>query len=77
MESLGGAAPTLDWQSGDLPGMWKAFRTHVEFMFNGPLKEKSEELCNYLMIWVGQKGRELYSTWNFDEDQKKGTEIIF
>lgn len=52
MESFIGATP----KSGALPGVWKKFKAYAEFLFNGPLKEKSEkEKCNYLMIWVKKK----------------------
>lgn len=43
LESLIGATPKIDWESGDLPGAWKKFKEHTEFMFNGSLKGKSEE----------------------------------
>ena len=60
--SSAGSTPKMDWSSSDLP--WKAFKQHCEFFFGGPLKQKSEEVkCNYLMLWVGDKGREIYSTW--------------
>lgn len=52
MESFIGATP----KSGALPGVWRKFKAYAEFLFNGPLKEKSEkEKCNYLMIWVKKK----------------------
>lgn len=52
MESFIGATP----KSGALPWVWKKFKAYAEFLFNGPLKEKSEkEKCNYLMIWVKKK----------------------
>lgn len=60
----GNSAPKMDWTSEDLPTAWKAFRQHCEFTFGGPLKRKSEEeKCNYLMIQVGDKGRDIYNTW--------------
>ncbi|CAC5373520.1 unnamed protein product [Mytilus coruscus] len=41
-------------------------------MFEGPLKAKNEETkCNYLMIWVGNKGRDIYSTWNLQVAEAK------
>lgn len=43
MESLIGATPKTDWKSGALPGVWKKFKAYAEFLFNGPLKEKSRE----------------------------------
>ena len=45
--------------------------TTCEFAFGGPLKGKSEEpRCNYLMIWVGEKGR-VYNTWNLSSEESK------
>ena len=59
-----GSTPKMDWSSGDLPSACKAFKQHCEFTFDGPLKQKSEEVkCNYLMLWIGEKGREIYTTW--------------
>ena len=64
--------PKMDWNSRDLPTAWRSFRRHLEFMFGGPLKSKSEEQkCNYLMIWVGEKGRDIYQTWTFEEGEEK------
>ena len=78
MESLIGATPKIDWESGDLPGTWKKFKSHTEFMFNGSLKEKTEEeKCSYLMIWVGEKGRDVYSTWHITNEEKKKLETYY
>ena len=52
--------PKMNWSSGDLPAAWKSSQQHCEFAFGGSLKGKSEEQrCNYLMIWVGEKGRDV------------------
>ena len=72
MEYLGSSAPNIDWDSPDLEGSWKRFISHCEFVFNGPLKSKDEaEKCNYLMIWVGEKGRRIYETWTLTAEEKK------
>ena len=64
--------PKMDWLSGDLPGAWRSFKQHCEFMFGRPLKGKSEDqLCNYLMIWVGEKGRDICNTWTLTGDESK------
>ena len=66
------SAPKMDWTSRDLPTALKAFRQHCEFTFEGPLKRKSEEeKCNYLMIWVGDKGRDMYKTLELTADEAK------
>ena len=72
MEGLHGSIPQMHWEANDLTNAWKTFSTHVEFMFNGPLKEKEEEdKCAYLMMWVGERGREVYSTWDRSAHDKK------
>ena len=77
METLAGAMPTLNWESNDLHGAWKSFQTHCSFMFQGPLKDKSEEeKCAYLMIWLGEKGRDVYGTLTLSADDKKSTEAL-
>jgi hypothetical protein len=64
--------PKMNWSSGDLPAAWKSFQQHCEFAFGGPLKGKSEEQrCNYLMIWVGENGRDVYNTWNLTGEESK------
>ena len=41
-------------------------------MFNGPLVNKEEEVqCNYLMLWIRETGRQLFSTWTLTNDEKK------
>ena len=41
-------------------------------MFSGPLKDKSEEeRCSYLMLWVGEKGCNIYSTWTIQAGKEK------
>ena len=43
---------------------WRRLKQHVELMFSGPLKSCQEaKKCSYLLIWVGQKGQDIYSTW--------------
>ena len=59
--------PSMNWQAIDLDREWARFKQHCEFTFNGPLAGKSEkEKVNYLMTFIGDKGREVYGTftWN-------------
>ncbi|XP_053391905.1 uncharacterized protein LOC123552774 [Mercenaria mercenaria] len=59
--------PSINWDSRDLKTEFKKFKTHCNFMFGGPLNSKSEEQkVNYLMLWVGEKGRDIYSTWTLN-----------
>ena len=57
--------PRMNWESGNLVETWRRFKQHVERMFSGPLREKSEaEKFSYLLIWVGEKGRDIFNTWS-------------
>ncbi|KAL1276716.1 hypothetical protein QQF64_036339 [Cirrhinus molitorella] len=41
-------------------------------MFKGPLHEKSEEEhCSYLLLWIGERGRDIYNTWTLTEANAK------
>lgn len=77
-DGLTGRTPSLNWESGDLPGAWKSFKTHCDLKFQGPLKKKeADEKCAYLMIWVGEKGRNVFSTWNMSAVVQKKLEKYY
>ena len=64
--------PSMNWDSQNLPEQWKKFEAHAQLMFSGPLAEKSEIIkISYLLIWVGEKGRDIRSTWNLSEAEAK------
>ncbi|VDI40084.1 Hypothetical predicted protein [Mytilus galloprovincialis] len=57
MDALSGSHPKMDWEATDLVTAWKSFQQHTEFWFAGPLAKTAEaQKCNYLMIWIGNKG---------------------
>ena len=60
-------------KQNNLHTAFKRFNEHANFMFEGPLSNKTEAIrCNYLMLWVGDKGRHIYSTWTIEDgDEKK------
>lgn len=63
----------MDWHSSDPPQTFRKFRATFELCFSGPLKDKlsgEEKIC-YLLIWTGDEGIELASTWSLNADQKK------
>ena len=64
----------MQWDGDNPKENWRRFKQHVELMFTGPLKSRTEqEKCSYLLIWVGQKGSDIYNTWSdiSDDDRKK------
>ena len=72
MDFYGVPAPRMDWDSTNLPEVWKRFKQHTELMFTGPLKDKAESYkCSYLLLWIGEKGCDVYNTWALTEDEPK------
>ena len=73
MELRGIPLTNIDWSSSNLPEAWKKFEQHVNLIFTGALKEKTEEeKVSYLRLWVGDKGRDIYNTFPaFSEEEKK------
>ena len=63
----------------NLPETWKRFKQHVQLIFSGLLRGKSEEelCCSYLLIWVGKKGRDIFSTWTIPTDDRKKLKPLY
>ena len=49
--------------------MFKRFKEHADFMFKAPLLAAVQ--CKFLMLWVGDKGRHIYSTRDVTVEEKK------
>ncbi|XP_021368026.1 uncharacterized protein K02A2.6-like, partial [Mizuhopecten yessoensis] len=64
----------VDWEASNLPEQWRKFQSHVRLIFDGPLADKAEEIkVNYLLLWIGDKGREIRNTWT-DLDTEENAE---
>ena len=73
MALSGVETPTMLWDGENLKENWRRFKQHAELMFSGPLKTKSEaEKCSYLLIWVGQNGRDIFNTWSDINEENEG-----
>lgn len=79
MDLTGIPTPKMDWDSTNLPEAWKKFQQHVQLIFDGPLKDKDEEIkCKYLLLWVGDKGRDVFNTWpELSAEQAKTLNVYF
>ena len=64
----------MEYNSSNLPDAYEKFERHAKLMFSGPLKEKTEEeQVSYFLLWVGDRGRDIHSTWRdiLADDTKK------
>ena len=47
-------------------------------MFQGPLKQASpSEKCAYLLIWVGETGRDIFKSWNLDAPDRENIDTLY
>ena len=62
--------PSFDWDKPTQQA-WLEFENHVNLMFDGPLSGKTNKVkSSYLLIWVGAKGREVFTTWSLADNEK-------
>ena len=55
----------------------KKFRGHADLMFSGPLKDKDDSAkVSYLLLWMGEKGRDIYRTLVLTKEQRKSVNDI-
>ena len=70
MEAFGVPTPRMEWDSSNLSDAWRRFKQHAVLMFTGPLRQKTEaEKCSFLLLWIGDKGRDISNTWEITEDE--------
>ena len=60
----------MNWAAADLSKEWERFYQHCEFTFGGPLSKctEKEKICNFISF-VGDKGREIYLTFDWQTVQ--------
>ena len=64
--------PKIDWEAADLYQEFERFRSHVDFVFAGPLSElEAKQRAGWLGTWIGEQGREIYRTLNWTDDAEK------
>ena len=68
-ELAGLPTPRMNLSASDAPQALQKFKNLCEIYFSGPPKDKSkEEQVSYLLIWSGEEGIKLLSTWSLSAD---------
>lgn len=63
--------PKIDGDAPDLYEEFERFRSHVTFVFDGPLSElEAKQRAGWLGTWIGEQGREIYKTLNWADGEK-------
>lgn len=69
--------PRIDWDAADLYQEFSRFRSHVAFVFDGPLSELSgKQQAGWLGMWIGEQGREIYKTLTWADGDKEDPEKV-
>ena len=65
--------PSMDWTSpGDVHSRFKMFKQKCALIFDGPLHGQDEDKkVRLLLLWVGDKGLEIYNTATFATEAAK------
>ena len=62
----------MDWTSLDVHSRFKMFKQKCELIFDGPLHGQDEDKkVRLLLLWVGDKGLEIYNTATFATEAAK------
>jgi len=70
--------PVMNWDSTNLTTTWEIFERHIQLIFEGPFKDKTEEeKVAFLLIWVGEKGHDVSQSWTLTNEEKKKLETYF
>ena len=60
-----------DLQSENLDEESSKFEEHAKLLVLGPLSGKTEKVhCAYLLIWICEKGRDIFKTFEIEEENK-------
>ena len=67
----------MNFHDGNITENFRKWRQMLELTFAGPLANKSDtEKCSYLLLYIGQHGRDIYNSWVLTDDEKKRPKII-
>ena len=64
--------PSFDWDSSNLAQTFKAFKRYCEIVLATPMyaNRTNKEVVNYILLWMGPKGVEIFDNWKITEEEK-------
>lgn len=65
--------PVMEWSTNEgLYSRFKLWKQQCELLFTGPLVKIDEAiLCKYLLYWSGERGIELFNSWDLSDGDAK------
>ena len=72
------ASPQIDWDTPDPITAFARFKQKCQVMFSSDLKDTNdEEKVNYILLWSGEKGLDIFNSWTFTKGEDKKSLPIF
>lgn len=65
--------PSFDWNAPDLPHAFRSFKRYCEIILKTPIyaNKKPEDIVNYILLWLGPKGVEIFDNLTLSEAEQK------
>lgn len=66
------------WWTGSPQTCRRKFQQHAQLIFGGPLNSKEEEeQWSYLLLWVGDKVKDIFNSWDGSSDDSKKFDSLY
>ena len=71
--------PSFDWDSSNLAQTFKAFKRYCEIVLTTPMyaNRTNKEVVNYILLWMGPKGVEIFDNWKITEEEKDNPTTVW
>ena len=65
--------PSMDWSTDEnLYSQFKMWKQRCELLFTGPMAKIDDEIkCEHLLYWSGERGIELFNSWDLSAYEQK------
>jgi hypothetical protein len=73
MDEVTPPPPAINWESENLDEGVEVWGTRKTYISWPPVNWKKIQ-CAYLLIWIGEKGREIYKTFEIEAENKNKIE---
>ena len=68
----------MDFENGNITENWQRWAQNMQLLLSGPLADSDEApQCSYVLLNVGQTGRDIFNTLELQKDQRNKINIFF
>ena len=76
---FGISPPRFDWMAEDKAKQLKTFKSYCQLVLNTPSfrNNTGEQIVNYILLWLGPQGVEIFDTWNLSTEQQGDPAVVW